>query len=525
MRGATAVRLGVFGIVALAMTLAAGGVVQAADDTPITISSVSASFFPNPTDSGAFISSPATAVTFTQEFPGINFNTPSGTVPCKPASGVGPTTRPFTNVVPQADGTCKTVIAQGNKLQAGVGDLTQFQAVFTGSFQVAAAGRVTFNMYSDDGWILSIGPSSGGVQPAYVSGPMLNFPRVGPFTGYTIVGSDNVETAANQNNLVVGFPGAGTFPFELDYSECCTGDLALTMMANGKPIPPTPGLAIDVRGLNDAARVQGKQHVDIVATSGQPQQVELLVDGASRQTVRTTPFGFDWDTTQETPGAHKVSFRAVDATGATANKELNVQVVATTAPANPTPAPVATPVTPPPARPFYENTTLLLIAAGAILLVTLVGAGVYFYFFYYRKRPKPAPKQAPAAVPVAPAEEKTEFIGKVAASDLTMVSNRVAQVAAPPKGKLLVKDREIPLSRTSQNMIGRDSTNAAYVDDRQVSRHHARIICVDGDFWIEDLNSTNGTRVNGATVDKQKLSDNDQIGVGDTIITFALERT
>ena len=58
----------------------------------------------------------------------------------------------------------------------------------------------------------------------------------------------------------------------------------------------------------------------------------------------------------------------------------------------------------------------------------------------------------------------------------------------------------------------------------QVSRHHARILVVDGDFWIEDLNSTNGTRVNGATVTKQKLANNDLINVGDTTMTFALEQ-
>jgi pSer/pThr/pTyr-binding forkhead associated (FHA) protein len=93
-----------------------------------------------------------------------------------------------------------------------------------------------------------------------------------------------------------------------------------------------------------------------------------------------------------------------------------------------------------------------------------------------------------------------------------------------PKASLLVKpDREIELSRFKETVIGRDSTNAAYVDDRQVSRHHAKILVVDGDFWIEDLNSTNGTRVNGATVTKQKLSNNDLINVGDTSITFALE--
>lgn len=210
-----------------------------ASQAPVSVSSISASFYPNPTDSGAFIANPSTAVTFTQDFPALNFNTPPDTVKCNPSVNVTPDTTPFTDVVPQPDGSCKTIVAQGNKQQAAAGDMRNFQAVFTGSLQVAAPGRVTFNVYSDDGWILSMGPSGSGAQPGYVSGPMLNFPRVGPFTGYAIVGSYNVESAPNQNNLVVSFPSAGTYPFELDYSDCCAGTQALTVLANGVPIPPT----------------------------------------------------------------------------------------------------------------------------------------------------------------------------------------------------------------------------------------------------------------------------------------------
>jgi pSer/pThr/pTyr-binding forkhead associated (FHA) protein len=105
---------------------------------------------------------------------------------------------------------------------------------------------------------------------------------------------------------------------------------------------------------------------------------------------------------------------------------------------------------------------------------------------------------------------------------MTMVSTR--RSVAPPKAKLLIKpDRVVELSRNGETVIGRDAANAAVVDDRQASRHHARVICRDNDFWIEDLNSTNGTRVNGIRVEKQKLADNDQIGIGDTILTFTVE--
>ena len=68
----------------------------------------------------------------------------------------------------------------------------------------------------------------------------------------------------------------------------------------------------------------------------------------------------------------------------------------------------------------------------------------------------------------------------------------------------------------------RDASLDAAVDDRQVSRHHAQITCEGDEFWIEDLNSTNGTRVNGVRIERQKLANNDQIGLGDAIVTFTM---
>jgi hypothetical protein len=508
-------------LIALLSVMSATGGAVAANDSPISISSISSSFYLNPTDSGAFIASPSTAVTFTQEFPSLNFNPPAGTVKCSNAVNVTPETEPFTDVVPQPDGSCKTIVAQGNKMQAAVGDMRNFQAVFTGSFQVSTPGRITFNMYSDDGWILSIGPS-GGNQPAYVSGPMVNFPRVGPFTGYTIVGSYNVSSAPNKNNLVVGFPAAGTYPFELDYSDCCEGTQALTALVNDLPIPPASALALDVKGVTDGAQVQGKQHIDVVATTGQAQQVQLLVDGQPRDTAKAAPFGFDWDTSQETAGPHKVTVRGVDATGGTVDQQFTLQVLA--AAAGPTPAPTLAAASTVISSPQNNSNTLLIGVAGFLLLLAVIGAALYF-FLVMRRAPLPrlAPSPAPVAAPVIAPNDNTEFIGKVVPADLTIVSAHRPQVTQ--KARLLVKpDREIQLNPSVETVIGRDSTNAAFIDDRQVSRHHARISWSDGDFWIEDLNSLNGTRVNGETLTaRHKLAPGETINVGDTNLTFALE--
>jgi hypothetical protein len=226
-------------LLAVSAQLSAPGSIANAEPV-ISISSLSASFFPNSTDTGAFTATPSSAVAFAQDFSAMNFNPPVGTVPCSNDTGVNVYTRPFTNIVPQANGSCRTVPVQGNGLQAGTGQLSSFNAVFTGSFTLASGGNVTFNFFSDDGWILSIGSGRTGSQPSYVSGPFLNSPNSGPFTRYQVVGAFNLASSPAQNNLIVNFPSDGAFPFELDYSECCGQQLSLTLTANGEAIPATP---------------------------------------------------------------------------------------------------------------------------------------------------------------------------------------------------------------------------------------------------------------------------------------------
>lgn len=205
---------------------------------PIGISQVDGQFFTNPTDSGSFTASPGDTPVFDQTFPVVDFNPPGGAVNCNNATGVDENTRPFTEVAPQNNGSCTTIIAQGNGQQAGVENLTSFDAVFTGSFSVPSAMDVTFNFFSDDGWIFSAG-ADGNAQPGYVSGSSVNAPGSGPFTGYPVVGSYNVPSSPIQNDLVVHFPAGGVYPFEIDYSECCGGSLALTLTANGQVLAPS----------------------------------------------------------------------------------------------------------------------------------------------------------------------------------------------------------------------------------------------------------------------------------------------
>ncbi len=62
--------------------------------------------------------------------------------------------------------------------------------------------------------------------------------------------------------------------------------------------------------------------------------------------------------------------------------------------------------------------------------------------------------------------------------------------------------------------IGRKQDNDIYLDNLAVSGHHARIVTLLNDVFIEDMGSTNGTYLNGILVKKNSLSNNDIIKVG-----------
>lgn len=68
--------------------------------------------------------------------------------------------------------------------------------------------------------------------------------------------------------------------------------------------------------------------------------------------------------------------------------------------------------------------------------------------------------------------------------------------------------------------IGREEGNSLRLNDERVSRFHAKVQSEDGDFIITDLDSTNGTRVNGSPVQIRRLKPGDQISVGRSVLLF-----
>lgn len=80
--------------------------------------------------------------------------------------------------------------------------------------------------------------------------------------------------------------------------------------------------------------------------------------------------------------------------------------------------------------------------------------------------------------------------------------------------------KEFPLDR-AELTIGRRAGNDIRIDDVAVSGQHARLLVqpnryLEGavDIFIEDLNSTNGTKVNGEPIQRRHLSHGDLIQIG-----------
>lgn len=67
----------------------------------------------------------------------------------------------------------------------------------------------------------------------------------------------------------------------------------------------------------------------------------------------------------------------------------------------------------------------------------------------------------------------------------------------------------------ASNAIGRDAGNDIALPDEAASARHATLALEDGDWWIEDLGSTNGTLVNGTRITKrERLRPGDEIAIG-----------
>ncbi|MBS0370026.1 MAG: FHA domain-containing protein [Proteobacteria bacterium] len=76
---------------------------------------------------------------------------------------------------------------------------------------------------------------------------------------------------------------------------------------------------------------------------------------------------------------------------------------------------------------------------------------------------------------------------------------------------LVLKEMTLEKERTT---IGRKPHNDIQIDNLAISGEHAAIVTILNDAFLEDMNSTNGTYVNGQPVKKHVLKDSDVIELG-----------
>src|SRR5690349_1785870 len=85
---------------------------------------------------------------------------------------------------------------------------------------------------------------------------------------------------------------------------------------------------------------------------------------------------------------------------------------------------------------------------------------------------------------------------------------------------VVIKEVQITKDKTT---LGRRPYNDIVIDNLAVSGEHAVLQMVGSDVFIEDLNSTNGTYINGKAVKKQLLAHNDTVEVGKYKIKYMVE--
>jgi FHA domain len=87
---------------------------------------------------------------------------------------------------------------------------------------------------------------------------------------------------------------------------------------------------------------------------------------------------------------------------------------------------------------------------------------------------------------------------------------------------VVIKEVQITKDKTT---LGRRPYNDIVIDNLAVSGEHAVLQMVGSDVFIEDLNSTNGTYINGKAIKKQLLTHNDTVEIGKYKIKFLVDES
>jgi hypothetical protein len=86
--------------------------------------------------------------------------------------------------------------------------------------------------------------------------------------------------------------------------------------------------------------------------------------------------------------------------------------------------------------------------------------------------------------------------------------------------ELVLDDEPHPLEGRGPWSIGRSEENDIVIQDPNVSRRHAQLSRSENGFIIEDLGSTNGTLLDGAPIDRERIENGDELTFGGITTRF-----
>ncbi len=121
---------------------------------------------------------------------------------------------------------------------------------------------------------------------------------------------------------------------------------------------------------------------------------------------------------------------------------------------------------------------------------------------------------------MGPVEVHLEVDHELGAGSFGLSARFKEGVGGTGGGALLLSDGSRVTLADTLITLGRSPDCSIHLADSSVSRRHAEIRPA-GDGWLlVDTGSTNGTRVNGATVTERRLADGDTVTVGDVKLHF-----
>lgn len=128
-------------------------------------------------------------------------------------------------------------------------------------------------------------------------------------------------------------------------------------------------------------------------------------------------------------------------------------------------------------------------------------------------------EEAPAAQQPRPAPQQAEQQRSQPRADQTQVIGQ-AVTAGNPTVTFVSGGRKQQVALEGRTVAGRAPTCAIVLEDSTVSREHAAFVRRDQGWWVLDLNSTNGTKVNGQTAAEHPLQHGDRVTLGDAVVEF-----